>query len=92
MNKLLRVLFFALIVRPITHVVLGLNTRRRQILPSSGPAIVVANHNSHLDTLVLISLFPLRQIRNIRAVAAADYFFTNPLLGWFVTNIIGVRS
>lgn len=88
--KLLRLLFYALVARPIAWVVLGLNVRHRQRLPTSGPAIVAANHNSHLDTLVLISLFPLRLLPRLRPVAAADYFTRNPLLAWFSLNVIGI--
>lgn len=40
--------------------------------------------------LVLMSLFPLRQLRRLRPVAAANYFMTTPLLAWFATQMIGI--
>ncbi len=36
--------------------------------------IIVANHNTHLDTLMLFRLFPLSRLRNVKVVAAKDYF------------------
>jgi 1-acyl-sn-glycerol-3-phosphate acyltransferase len=90
MLKTLRFLFFLLIVRPLVLIILGLNVRRRQLLPADGPAVIIANHNSHLDTMVLISLLPLRLLHKLRPVAAMDYFLSNPLLAWFATHIIGI--
>jgi len=84
-----RLLFF-LLVRIAVLVLLGLNVRRKEQLPAKGPAIVVANHNSHLDTLVLISLFPLKDLPKIKPIAAADYFLRNKFLAWFSKNILGI--
>jgi 1-acyl-sn-glycerol-3-phosphate acyltransferase len=90
LHRLLRLLFFALVVRPVLFLMLGFNVRRREWLPIRGPAIVVANHNSHLDAPVLMSLLPLRLLPRIRPVAAADYFLRNRWLAWFALRIMGI--
>lgn len=90
MKKLLKIIFVVLIVRPIVLVLLGLNVIGRDKLPLKGPAIVVANHNSHLDTLVLLSLFPLSILHKVRPVAAADYFLANKFISWVSINCIGI--
>jgi len=71
--RILKIIFFGLIIKPIVLIVLGLNIRNRDKLPVDGPAVIAANHNSHLDTMVLMSLYPLSIIHKVRPVAAADY-------------------
>lgn len=90
MKKILRRIFFAGPVRLLILLIMGLNVRGRDKLPSKGPAIIVANHNSHLDTLTLISLLPSELLPQIRPVAALDYFLKNKALAWFALNIIGI--
>lgn len=87
---MLKWLFFALIVRPTVLLIFGVHVRGREHLPAEKPCILVANHNSHLDTLVLMSLFPLRKIHRIRPVAATDYFMKNRFIAWFSTQFIGI--
>jgi 1-acyl-sn-glycerol-3-phosphate acyltransferase len=87
---LLQTLFFVVVVRPLVLLFIGLNVRRRQLIPKGGPAIVCANHNSHLDTLVVMSLFPLHVLHKIRPVAAADYWQKNKFLAWFSSKIMNV--
>jgi|TARA_B110000438_G_scaffold254486_1_gene260755 1-acyl-sn-glycerol-3-phosphate acyltransferase len=66
------------------------NVLRSDLLPNKGPAIIVANHNSHLDIFVLLTLFPFNLVKNIKPVGAADYFLSNPVLSWFALNIMGI--
>lgn len=89
-DTVLRYLFFAIVVRFVVLIILGVNIRRKHNLPKAGPAIIIANHNSHLDTGVLISLLPLKLLHRIHPVAAIDYFLSNPLLSWFARAILNV--
>ena len=90
MYQVLRFVFFRLIVRLVVLVVLGLNVRHGERLPAKGPAVVVANHNSHLDTMVLMTLLPSKLLPIVQPVAAMDYFLRNRLLAWFALRIVGI--
>jgi len=82
--------FFALIVRPFMMLFIGLRVRGRGHLPERDPFVVIANHSSHLDAAVILSLFPLRRLHRIRPVAAADYFSKNELLSWFARAAMNI--
>lgn len=88
--KTLRWLLLLLIARPIARFLTGADVTGREHLPLRGPAIVVANHNSHMDTLLLLTIFPSRAMSRVRPAAASDYFLKDPVVGWFSRNLIGI--
>jgi 1-acyl-sn-glycerol-3-phosphate acyltransferase len=86
----LKYVFVLLVARPVMLAWLSMNVRNRERLPRRGPAIVAANHNSHLDTLALLALFPLASIASVRPVAAADYFMRSRAIAWFSRCVLGI--
>ncbi|MCC9600233.1 1-acyl-sn-glycerol-3-phosphate acyltransferase [Stieleria sp. JC731] len=90
MNHKLRWLFFAIVIRPLMIVILGTNLKHPERIPGDGPAIIVANHNSHLDVFALMHVLGLSRLKKVRPVAAADYFLSRPLRSWFARKIVGI--
>ena len=89
-SPIVKLLFFGLFVKPCVLLLIGLNVQRTAPLNKTGPLILVGNHNSHLDAMVMMSLFPLSTILKVRPVAAADYFLKNKLIAWFALNVLGI--
>ena len=85
-----RLAFLRLVARPAALFLTGVDVVGRENLPTSGPAIIAANHASHVDTLLLLTIFPPRLMARLRPVAAADYFLRGPLIGWFSRKLVGI--
>ncbi|ATQ44294.1 lysophospholipid acyltransferase family protein [Caulobacter mirabilis] len=86
----LRWLLILLIARPVAKFMTGADVTGEEHLPVRGPAIIVANHNSHMDTLLMLSIFPARIVGKVRPAAASDYFLKDPVVGWFSRNLVGI--
>jgi 1-acyl-sn-glycerol-3-phosphate acyltransferase len=89
-RDLLQILVFALIIKPFMIFFIGLRVRGREHLPRDHPFIMVANHSSHLDTICLLSLFPLTRLRLVRPVAAADYFERNQFVSFLTKTLFNI--
>lgn len=60
----------------------------RQNLPAKPPFILVANHASHLDALVLAAPLSTRQRDSIFPIAAADVFFESAPVSLFASMML----
>jgi len=101
--SLVRWVLYWLVIWPVTVLVLGISVRVdasvvdgleekkswRSMISPNGPGIVVANHNSHLDTLVIMVLLGAARWR-LRPVAAADYFLRNGFTRWLFCNVFRI--
>ena len=75
--------------RSMTRVYLAiahrLKIRGRENLPVHAPFILVANHSSHLDAIILGGILPLRFVGAVFPIAAGDTFFTKRASSIFAT-------
>ena len=60
----------------------------QQHLPAAGPFVLIANHASHLDALVLASAVPWHMRDQLFPIAAGDTFFTTPLTGLMASVLL----
>jgi 1-acyl-sn-glycerol-3-phosphate acyltransferase len=86
----LQKLAFSAIVRPFLVMWIGVRVAGRENLPGGPPYIVIANHSSHLDTVMILSMLPLRRLHELRPVAAADYFLRNGLVAWVTRTFFNI--
>lgn len=81
---------FILALRPMLWLFLGLSVGGRERLPVAGPAIVAANHNSHVDILILLAAFKRRALEHVVPVAAADYFLATRTRRLIALALLGI--
>jgi 1-acyl-sn-glycerol-3-phosphate acyltransferase len=66
-----------------------LTVYKSENLPTSFPFVVVANHTSHLDSLVLTAALPWHLRAGTCPLAAGDVFFDSPFRGVFAATFLG---
>ena len=88
--RLARAVLFDDIVRPLVHLLASPRVHGAERLADvAGPAIFAANHNSHLDTPLILSSLPERFRHRAVVAAAADYFFPTRAKGAVSALTIG---
>jgi 1-acyl-sn-glycerol-3-phosphate acyltransferase len=78
------------VFHPLARVFTGADMVGRERLPLRGPAILVANHASHMDTLLLLTMYPSKALDRVRPAAAADYFLKGRLMSWFSQRVLNI--
>ncbi len=89
-KQIIKKLFFIFIIRPFFLIITGVRVKGIDNLPTDGAAILIANHNSHLDTLLIMSLFKTKHITKVRPVGASEYFFRNKFTSILSKKLIDI--
>lgn len=75
-----RVLLHLAVLRPLVRLYCGVHVSGSAHLHDVARFILIANHNSHLDVLLLYSLLSARDICRTHVVADEPYFARHPLV------------
>jgi 1-acyl-sn-glycerol-3-phosphate acyltransferase len=86
-SSLLRLIWWSG-VRLLLGILNRLEIRGRENLPRDGPFVLVANHESHLDALVLACALPLSLRDRMFPLAAGDVFFETPVVAAFAAHLL----
>ena len=74
MKKFLLKFIYSFFCRGFLKFFVGVQFDSAKFLLREKQFIIVANHNSHLDTITLLASIPSRLIHKVKPVAAADHF------------------
>lgn len=74
--------------RTVFGVVIGLRYVWAKATHPDGPVIYIANHNSHLDAMSLMTIVPSHRIHLTHSVAAQDFFGRSGFRSWSMKNLV----
>jgi 1-acyl-sn-glycerol-3-phosphate acyltransferase len=96
MQKLILQFIYSIIVRGFLKLIVGVKFDDSKFLVKEKQFIIVANHNSHLDTMSLMASVPRKLIHKIKPVAAQDHFgknkFQEKLSDFFINSLLIPRK
>jgi 1-acyl-sn-glycerol-3-phosphate acyltransferase len=83
MKRIVLPLLYSVLMRTFLRMIVGVHFRNRDVIRRHEQFIIVANHNSHLDTMCLLSAIPWRMLWKTHPIAASDYFGQSPWKAFF---------
>ncbi len=96
MQRIVLVLVYSLAIRWILRLFVGVKFKTAAFLKEEKQFIIVANHNSHLDTMTLLSSIPASIVNKVKPVAAEDYFGNTPfkrnMSNYFINTLLISRK
>jgi long-chain acyl-CoA synthetase len=86
-------LFFALMkgIYLVARLTCGFTVRGRRYLPARGPYLISPNHQSYIDSFLVVAALPFHVFRQLFFVGASEYFET-PFMQWVarMANVVPV--
>lgn len=85
---------YSILMRRFLRIIVGVKYINKEVIRKEKQFIIVSNHNSHLDTMALMSSLTFRQLSKTHPIAAGDYFgdsVTKSFITRLFTNAILIR-
>lgn len=96
MQKLVLNIIYSFLLRGFLKIIVGAKFSKADFLLEEEQFIIVANHNSHLDTMTILASLPNKIIHKVKPVAAADHFgktkLKEKLTNFFVNTLLIQRK
>ncbi len=96
MQKIVLKIIYSFFIRWFLKIIIGVKFDNANFLRAEKQFIIVANHNSHLDTMTILASLPSNIIDKVKPVAAADHFGKTRLKGkltnYFVNTLLIQRK
>ena len=74
MKKIILIIIYTVFWRNFLRIFIGLQYFNNKSLKNIKQFILIANHNSHMDTMALMSAIPSRFVHRVHPIAARDFF------------------
>ena len=81
MQKITLKIIYSFFIRWFLKLIVGVKFDNANFLLNENQFIILANHNSHLDTMTLLASLPSKIIHKVKPVAAGDHFGKTKLKG-----------
>ena len=74
MKKIILIIIYSFFWKNFLKFFIGLKYVNQKTLKNKKQFILIANHNSHMDTMAIMSAIPSRYIHKVHPIAARDFF------------------
>ena len=74
MKKIILIIIYSIFWKNFLKIFIGLKYVNEKTLKNIKQFILIANHNSHMDTMAIMSAIPSRYIHKVHPIAARDFF------------------
>ena len=96
MQKIILQITYSFLIRNFLKLFVGVKFQNARFLIKEKQFVIVANHNSHLDTLAILASLPSRIISRVKPVAAQDHFgntkLKEKLSNYFINTLLIQRK
>jgi 1-acyl-sn-glycerol-3-phosphate acyltransferase len=88
MRRVILGIIYTVFMRNFLRVIVGVKYHNAAALKKCDHFVIVSNHNSHLDTMALLSALSSKQLAKTHPIAAGDYFGQSPMRAFFTRYFV----